>query len=209
MMNYQLYLATDRGLLGQKDLCTSVEEAIYGGVTVVQLREKDVSTKDFWEIACQIKKITEKYQIPLIINDRLDIALAVDAEGLHIGQEDMPMEVARKLLGPQKIIGVSAATVEEALTAEKQGADYLGVGAVFPTDTKKDAGHVGLEQLKQIKAQVKIPVVAIGGIHVGNAWSVMETGVDGICVISAILCQKDVRKAADTLRKSCLRLSTP
>lgn len=194
--DYKLYLVTDRGLLGGKDLCTCIEEAILGGTTVIQLREKDISTLDFYEEALKIKAVTKKYNVPLIINDRLDIALAIDADGLHIGQQDMPLIVARKLLGEDKIIGVSAVNLQQALLAEKEGADYLGVGAVFPTTTKTDADYVPLSELKNIKESVKIPVVAIGGINETNARLAMETGIDGISVVSAILGKEDVRKAA-------------
>ena len=199
--DYKLYLVTDRGLLGGKDLCSSIEEAILGGTTVIQLREKAISTMDFYEEALKIKAVTKKYNVPLIINDRLDIALAIDADGLHIGQDDMPLTVARKLFGEHKIIGVSASNLQQALLAEKDGADYLGVGAVFPTTTKDDADYVPLSELKSIKAAVKIPVVAIGGINESNARQAMETGIDGISVVSAILGKKNVREASENLLK--------
>lgn len=194
-----LYLVTDRELLRGRDLCTCVEEAILGGVSLVQLREKELSTRDFYQTAQQIKVITDKYQVPLIINDRLDIALAIDADGLHIGQDDMPLTVARRLMGEDKIIGVSARTLTEALAAEQEGADYLGVGAVFATSTKKDANIVALSRLAEIKKAVSIPVVAIGGIGTENAKLVIETGVDGISVVSAILGKSDIRQAASNL----------
>jgi len=199
-IDYSLYLVTDRKLLGERDLAQSIELAIQGGVSLVQLREKSISTKEFLNLALRVKEITSKYEIPLIINDRLDIALAVDAEGLHVGQDDLPMLKARELLGPDKIIGVSARTLEEALLAEKQGADYLGVGAVFRTSTKSDAKEVSLEQLEYIKKSVSIPVVAIGGINYGNIQQVKATGIDGISVVSAILVQEDIFMAAKQLK---------
>ena len=199
-VDYRLYLVTDKSLLGGRDLCQSIEEAIIGGATIIQLREKDISTLDFYREALRVKEITDKHNVPLIINDRLDIALAIDADGLHIGQKDIPLGIARKLLGPDKLIGVSASTVELALLSE-EGADYLGVGAVFATSTKNDAKAVAHSEVKRIKERVKIPVVAIGGINESNAASIMETGIDGISVVSAILGKADVRKAAETLRE--------
>lgn len=194
--DYKLYLVTDRQLLDGKDIYRCIEEAILGGVTMLQLREKDISTADFYEMALKIKSISRKYHIPFIINDRLDVALAVDADGLHIGQDDMPLPVARRLFGFDKIIGVSATTLEEAVLAESQGADYLGIGAVFPTGTKNDAKLTGLAGLSRIRAVVNVPVVAIGGINARNASQVMTAGADGIAVISAILGKADVRAAA-------------
>lgn len=201
-VNYSLYLVTERSLLQNIELERAVEEAILGGTTLVQLREKNISTMEFYKIAVDIKKVTDKYNVPLIIDDRLDIALAVDAAGIHVGQSDMPCEIARKLVGKDKIVGVSAHTVEEALKAQKDGADYLGVGAVFPTGTKKDATDVSMETLKEIVQKVNIPVVAIGGVNQGNVDKLADTGIDGISVISAILGKKDVRKAAKELKEA-------
>jgi thiamine-phosphate pyrophosphorylase len=203
-IDYALYLVTDRTLLGGRDLQQSIEAAILGGVTIVQLREKELSTLEFFNFATQIKAVTDNYQIPLIINDRLDIALAVEAAGLHVGQDDLPAATARKLLGSDKILGVSAATVDEAIKAEADGADYLGIGAVFPTDTKKDACQVLLNTLGTIKKQVGIPVVAIGGINQSNLALVKEQEVDGIAVISAILCQENIKLAARFLYEGWL-----
>lgn len=200
-IDYSLYLVTDRKILGTRDLAASVEKAIQGGVTLVQLREKSVSSKEFLELAQRVKEITSRYDIPLIINDRLDIALAVDAEGLHIGQDDLPMIKARELFGKDKIIGVSASTLEEALLAQQQGADYLGVGAIFSTPTKTDAPEVSLEQLSQIKKSVSIPIVAIGGINLVNLKQVIGTGIDGVSVVSAILAQEDILQAAKQFRE--------
>ena len=164
-VDYTLYLVTDRSMLSGMTLEEAVEQAILGGVTLVQLREKDVSTLEFYNIALKLKNITDKYHIPLIINDRLDIMLAVGAAGLHVGQDDMPAKIARELIGKDKILGVSASTVDEAIKAEKDGADYIGVGAIFETGTKRDVEHVSIPQLKEIAGRVGIPVVAIGGIN--------------------------------------------
>lgn len=200
-IDYRLYLVTDRRLVGGKDFYQSLEAALAGGVTLLQLREKEASSAEFYRIALQVRELCSRYRVPLIINDRLDIAQAVEADGLHIGQQDLPLSVARSILGDGKLIGVSAATLDEAVLAEQQGADYLGVGAMFPTGTKLDTRSVSLPELKRIKAAVQIPVVAIGGIGVQNAASVMETGIDGISVVSAILAQEDVQGAARRLRQ--------
>ena len=197
--DFTLYLVTDRRWLGKKTLWDSVEEAICGGVTVVQLREKEITSKEYFELAQRVKEVTDRHGIPLIINDRIDIALAIDADGVHLGPEDLPVPIARKLLGDGKIIGSSAASVEEALLFQAQGADYLGVGAVFPTATKRGTEKVSLDDLRGIKAAVHIPVVAIGGIKAENAKPVMETGVDGVAVVSAIMDQEDIREAARQL----------
>lgn len=201
VIDYRLYLVTDRGLLGSRDLLHSIEEAIQGGVTIVQLREKDLPTREFFQLASQVKSITDRYQIPLIINERLDIALALNVTGLHIGQNDLPVAIARRLLGPEKILGASAATVDEAMKAQAEGADYLGIGALFPIGTKPDARNVSLETLREIKKQVKIPVVAIGGISPAQVKLVKEQQVDGVAVVSAILCQDDIKAAARNLRE--------
>lgn len=201
VIDYSLYLVTDRELLGDKDLVQTIEQAIQGGVTLVQVREKNLSTLEFFQVALLIKNITKKYGVPFIVNDRADIALAVDADGLHIGQSDLPLVVARKIFGPNKIIGVSASTLEEALLAQKDGADYLGVGAIFPTMTKGDADNVSLAELKLIKNNVSIPVVAIGGITDSNIKKIMETGIDGAAVVSAIVACPDPCKAAQNLRQ--------
>lgn len=200
VVDYSLYLVTDRGILKGRDLMKSVEEAIKGGVTLVQLREKDISSLDFYNIALKLKKLVNSYNVPLIINDRLDIALAVDAEGLHIGQQDLPIEVARKLLGPGKILGYSASTLEEAVHGDKNGADYLGVGAVYATGSKSDAGEpIGIEKLREIKEKVSIPVVGIGGIGLSNIEEVKTTGIDGISLISAILGSQDIEGTSRNL----------
>lgn len=199
-VDYSLYLITDRNILKGRDLFQAVEEAILGGVTLVQLREKEVSSLEFYNIALKMKQLTAKYGIPLIINDRLDIMLAVDADGLHIGQQDMPISVARKLIGHEKILGYSVSNVKEAKQGEALSADYLGAGSVYPTGSKSDAGEpIGLDELKKIKESVKIPVVGIGGINETNILEVKQTGVDGISVISAILGKKDVKSISRKL----------
>lgn len=200
-VDYSLYLVTDRDLLGNKDLAATVDEAIKGGVTLVQIREKNLPTLEFLNLVFSLKDVTGRHHVPFIINDRVDIALAADADGVHIGQEDMPLAVARKLLGPGKLIGVSVATLKEALAAEAEGADYLGVGAVFPTATKEDADYVSLEILREIRARVTVPVVAIGGIHEQNIRQVMAAGVEGAAVVSAIIARPDPYEAARRLRQ--------
>jgi len=175
-------------------------EALKGGVTLLQLREKELSSADFYQLAVQMKELSHAYQVPLIINDRLDIALAVDADGLHIGQDDLPLAVARKLLGPEKILGYSVSTLEEARYGEQNGADYLGAGPVYWTGSKTDIGEpIGLAGLQQIKQAVAIPVVGIGGVGAANLPTVKSTGIDGVSLISAILGQEDIAKAARNL----------
>ena len=199
-IDYTLYLVTDRDILKGRDIFISVEEAINGGVTLVQLREKDISSLDFYNIALKMKLLTKKYGIPLIINDRLDIALAIDADGLHIGQEDLPIKAARKLLGKDKILGYSVFNVDDAVYGEKNGADYLGAGPIFPTGSKADAAEpIGVEVLKRITESVKIPVVGIGGIDVSNLKDIKIAGAAGASLISAILGSKDIEGAARSL----------
>ncbi|MBU3210652.1 thiamine phosphate synthase [Clostridium algidicarnis] len=198
-IDYKLYLVTDRDLLKNTDLYTAVEEAIKGGVTLVQLREKDITTLDFYNTALNIKKVTDKYNIPLIINDRMDIALAVNASGVHIGQKDIPCTIARKILGNDKILGVSATTLSQAIKAEKEGADYIGVGAIFNTSTKQDAKPVSIDTLKEIKETLSIPVVAIGGITSKNIHLLDSSNIDGIAVVSDILGKEDIKVAAESL----------
>lgn len=199
-IDYAFYLVTDRNILGQRDLCKAVAESIKGGATVVQLREKFIDDEKFLALAKALHKVTKKYKIPLIINDNIKIAKQADAEGLHIGQSDATLEEARKILGKDKIIGVSVSTLEEARNAEAGGADYLGIGTVFFTGSKKDIKEpLGLENLKKIAASVKIPSVAIGGIHLDNIKEVMASGVAGVAVISEILGKEDIEKASRTL----------
>ena len=201
-VDYKLYLVTDRDILKGRDLKKAVEESILGGATLVQLREKDVTTREFYDIAVDIKEVTDKYNVPLIINDRIDIAQAIDADGVLVGQSDMPCDKARKILGKDKIIGVSVHTLDEAIKAENDGADYLGCGAVFSTSTKKDAIDVTYDCLKKIKENTKIPVVAIGGISDENINKLKGTNIDGVAIISAILAKDDIREATRKLKKN-------
>jgi len=196
-----LYAVTDRTWLESRTLSEAVEEAILGGATFVQLREKNLSYEEFFKTAVEVKKITDKYNIPFVINDNVDIAAAVDADGAHIGQSDEEINDAREKLGPDKIIGLSAGTVEEALKAEKNGADYIGVGAVFSTSTKLDADTVSQETLREICSTVNIPVVAIGGISKDNILELAGTGIAGAAVVSAIFAQDNIRAAASDLLK--------
>ena len=156
-------------------------------------------TLDFFNLALKVKEITRKYNVPLIINDRVDVALAIDAEGVHVGQSDMPCDVTRKLVGPDKIVGVSAATIDEAKKAEKDGADYIGTGAVFPTATKDDAPKITKKDLKEIVDSINIPVVAIGGITLDNAHELIDTGIAGLSVVSAIMSSDDPKKSSEKL----------
>jgi len=199
-VDYSVYLITDRGILGGRDLFKAVEEAIIGGASLIQLREKDISSRDFYDIAAKMKELLNAYNIPLIINDRLDIALAVGADGLHIGQEDIPLDIARGIMGPDKIIGYSVSNLEQALYGEKNGADYLGAGPAYATGSKADAGSpIGLHNLQRIQESVSIPVVAIGGVGLANILEVRQTGVAGVSVISAILGSQDIREAAKNI----------
>lgn len=195
-----LYLVTDNSDDVKKFLKT-IEEGIKGGVTVVQIREKTADTLDFYNLALKVKEITTKYKVPLIINDRVDIALAIDADGVHVGQSDMPCDVTRKLIGEDKILGVSAATIDEAKKAQKDGADYIGTGAVFPTATKDDAPSVTKNELKEIVKSIDIPVVAIGGINLENASQLTDTGIAGLSVVSAIMSSDNPKKSSQELLK--------
>ena len=197
-LDLSLYLVTDKSDDVEKFLKT-IEEGIKGGVTVVQIREKTADTLDFFNLALKVKEITRKYNVPLIINDRVDVALAIDAEGVHVGQSDMPCDVTRKLVGPDKIVGVSAATIDEAKKAEKDGADYIGTGAVFPTATKDDAPKITKNDLKEIVDSINIPVVAIGGITLDNAHELIDTGIAGLSVVSAIMSSDDPKKSSEKL----------
>ena len=200
-IDYSLYLVTDRSFLKDKSIAESVEEAIKGGVTLVQVREKDTSSRDFYKVALEIKQVTDKYKIPLIIDDRIDIALAVDAAGVHLGQSDLPLKKAREILGKDKIIGISVGNVSEAKEAEIGGADYVGIGSIFFTGTKKDIKTpIGIEGLTEIVRSINIPSVAIGGIDQGNARKVMRSGTSGVAVISAILGKDNIQKAAEEFK---------
>ena len=196
-----LYAVTDRSWLGEETLYRQVEKALKGGATFIQLREKKLDEGSFLEEAKEIQKLCRQYQVPFVINDNVDIAARIDADGVHVGQSDMEAGDVRKKLGPDKIIGVSAQTVEQALRAQEHGADYLGVGAVFPTGSKEDATEVSHETLKAICDAVDIPVIAIGGINSGNVSELRGTGICGVAVISAIFAKKDICAAAAELKK--------
>lgn len=198
--DYSLYLVTDRMLMSTKTLGEAVEQAVIGGCTMVQLREKEISSLDFYVLASEMKKITDRYGIPLIINDRIDIAMAVGAAGVHIGQKDIPADIARKVIGKDMLLGVSAVSAAEAVNAAKAGADYLGVGAMFPTRTKPDAGFVSMEELGRIRKAVDIPIVVIGGISKENAMLFQPMGIDGLAVVSAVIAQPDIKKSAADLK---------
>lgn len=196
-----LYAVTDRHWLKDETLENQVEKALQGGATFLQLREKSLDDDIFLAEAKEIQKLCKKYQVPFVINDNVDIALAIDADGVHVGQSDMEALDVRKRLGPDKIIGVSAQNVQQALLAQKHGADYLGVGAVFPTGSKDDAEDVSFETLKAICQAVDIPVIAIGGITKENVSELKGSGICGIAVISAIFAHKDIKAATKELKK--------
>ena len=196
-----LYAITDRHWLNGESLYQQVEKALQGGVTFLQLREKNLDKELFMKEAREIKELCRKYKVPFIINDNVEIAKAIDADGVHVGQSDMEAGDVRAKLGPDKIIGVSAQTVGQALLAQERGADYLGVGAVFHTDSKADAADISHETLKAITEAVDIPVIAIGGISKENVSELSGTGICGIAVISAIFAEKDIKNATKKLKK--------
>ena len=196
-----LYAVTDRTWLNGRTLYEQVEEALQGGATFIQLREKNLDQEHFMEEAVELKKLCKQYHVPFVINDDVEIAARIDSDGVHVGQSDMEAGDVRAKLGPDKILGVSAQTVEQAILAEKRGADYLGVGAVFSTGSKADADDVSHETLKAICEAVSIPVIAIGGISVNNISQLKETGICGIAVISAIFAQKDITAATKELKQ--------
>ncbi|SHJ34795.1 thiamine phosphate synthase [Hespellia stercorisuis] len=201
-----LYAVTDRSWLNGAALSEQVEAALRGGTTFVQLREKMLDTEQFLQEAVEIKKLCAKYQVPFVINDNVEIALAMDADGVHVGQSDMEAGSVREKLGPDKILGVSAQTVEQALLAQRRGADYLGVGAVFHTGSKADADEVSHETLKAICEAVSIPVIAIGGIGEDNVMQLQGSGICGIAVISALFAKTDIEQAARGLREKTRRM---
>lgn len=198
--NLLLYAVTDRAWLRDKTLAWQVEESLKGGVTMVQLREKCLDRDAFRAEALVLKALCRSYQVPLIINDDVELAAEIDADGVHVGQDDMDARQVRNRLGPDKIIGVSAHSVEEALRAQAAGADYLGVGAVFPTGTKGDANPLSHAVLAAICAAVDIPVAAIGGISENNIMELAGSGISGVAVVSALYAQPDIRRAARSLR---------
>ena len=201
-----LYAVTDRHWLNGRTLYSVVKESLDGGVTFLQLREKELDEVHFLEEAKELQQLCREYQVPLIVNDNVDIAISMNADGVHVGQSYMEAGDVRAKLGPDKIIGVSAQTVEQAVLAEKHGADYLGVGAVFPTGSKDDADDVSYETLKAICEAVSIPVIAIGGITQENVKELAGSGICGIAVISAIYAQQDIRKASEDLKKETQRM---
>lgn len=196
-----LYAVTDRSWLGEKTLKQVVKESLDGGVTFVQLREKHLDEASFLKEAKEIQALCREYHVPFVINDDVELAKEIDADGVHVGQSDMEAGDVRKKLGPEKIIGVSAHTVEEAILAEKRGADYLGVGAVFHTTSKDDAGNITMNTVKEICEAVSIPVIAIGGISQENVCELSGSGVCGVAVISAIYAQKDILEVTKKLKE--------
>ena len=197
-----LYAVTDRHWLGDRTLYDVVRESLEGGVTFLQLREKDLDEEAFFDEAVKLQAMAKDYGVPFVINDNVDIAIKMNADGVHVGQHDMEVGDVRALIGPDKILGVSAQTVDQAVLAEKRGADYLGVGAVFPTGSKDDADDVSFETLKAICRAVSIPVVAIGGITLENTPDLAGSGICGIAVISAIYARDNIKEASAALRKA-------
>ena len=198
----KIYLVTDEKSCNGKNFYKCIEEAIEGGVKIVQLREKNLLSKDFYEKALKIKEICKSYKVLFIVNDRLDIVQAVEADGVHLGQSDIPIEVARKILKNKFLIGATARNVDEAIRAELLGADYIGSGAIFGTNTKDNAKKIEIEDLKKIVASVKIPVFAIGGINIKNVSMLKNMGLQGICSVSGILSENNCKKAVETMLKN-------
>ena len=200
-MDLSLYVITDEKVGLGRSHTFLAEEALKGGATVIQLRDKEKSARELYEIGVKLREITKKYGALFIVNDRLDIALAVGADGVHLGMNDLPISVARRIAGDNFIIGASASSPEEAVLAEKEGANYIGAGSVFETSSKEDVRVIGLEGLRAIVKATSLPVVAIGGINRDNVRDVMRTGVKGVAVISAVVSKEDVRSAAEELKK--------
>lgn len=201
-----LYAVTDRHWLNGATLISQVEAALKGGATFIQLREKNLDDKAFYQEALEIQKLCKEYKVPFVINDNVELAKKIGADGVHVGQSDMEALDVRKVLGDDKIIGVSAQTVEQAELAEKHGADYLGVGAVFPTESKNDATEVSFEMLQEICEHVHIPVIAIGGITRDNVVELSQSGICGIAVISAIFGQTNIETATADLKKQTKKM---
>ncbi len=201
--DYALYLVTDAGLSRGRPTVRIVEAALRGGVTVVQYREKDAPTRRMVEEARELRRMCADAGVPFIVNDRLDVALAVDADGVHVGQDDLPASIARRLIGPGKILGVSAVSAPEALRAQADGADYIGASPIFATPTKTDAPPaVGVEGLRRLAGAVRIPVVGIGGMNAANAAAIIAAGAAGVAVVSAIVAAEDVTAAARAIRSA-------
>jgi len=200
-MNYDLYIITDQRISHGKSHLEVAEAALVGGATVIQFRDKEMEDSKAIEVCHKIHKLTKKKGVPFIVNDRVEIVKAVDADGVHLGQEDMSFSSARKILGKEKIIGISVETVEQALKAVEGGADYLGIGPIYPTATKPDAGKaLGIARLKEIRESVNIPIVAIGGINENNLEEVLRAGADGVAVISAVVSAPDITEACRKLK---------
>ena len=207
-MNFDssIYFITCSDGFSEEEFLSRIEEACKGGVTLLQLREKDKTTREYLSLAQKVHEITRRYGIPLIIDDRVDVALAVDAEGVHVGQSDMPVSIARSLMGKEKIVGATAKTVPQALEAYNQGADYLGVGAIYPTTTKVKTVLTSVDTLKEIVKAVPIKVNAIGGLNKDNIHVLKGSGISGICAVSAIMKADDPCKAAKELREAFYEL---
>lgn len=205
-VDYTLYLCTDSGLMSCDTVEESVERGILGGVSVVQLREKNASSLELFYLAKRVKLVTDRYNVPLVINDRLDICQAVDAAGVHLGQSDLPCREARRILGDGKLIGVSAALPEEAARAQADGADYLGVGAVFTTSTKTNTRPVTPDTIRAIRRAVTIPFVVIGGVNAQNIAQLYGLGINGAAVISAVVSSPDITEAARIMRSAAEKL---
>lgn len=203
-IDYTIYFVTDRDLMSTDTLEEAVTEAVAGGATLVQLREKTASSLEFLNVAKRIKEICDACNVPLIINDRIDIALAVEAAGVHVGQDDIPATIARKVIGPDMLLGVSAANLAQARKAEADGADYLGVGAMFPTATKTDADATSFDELSEICSTCHIPVVAIGGVNKERIPQFKGTGIDGLAIVSAIIAAPDIQEATAELKTTFL-----
>lgn len=196
-----LYFITDSTGISEEKLLNTVEQACLGGATIIQLREKEKATREYISLAEKVHSVTKKYNIPLIIDDRVDVALAADTEGVHVGQSDMPVAIARKLMGENKIVGATTKTVEQAREAYEQGADYLGVGAIYPTTTKVKTVLTSVDTLKSIVKAVPINVNAIGGLNTENADILKGSGISGICVVSAIMKSENPKLAAEKLKE--------
>lgn len=201
-MNLKLYVITDSTGMGDEEFLKRIEGALQGGATILQLREKEKTTREYLKLAEKVHQLTKKYQVPLVIDDRLDVAMAIDAEGVHLGQSDLPIGIARKLFGAGKIIGATAKTVEQAKEAYEQGADYLGVGAIYPTTTKVKTILTSTETLQDICNAVPIPVNAIGGLQAENIDVLQNIPIAGICVVSAVMKADNPKKAAEEIRES-------
>ena len=202
----KLYLVTDSDILKERNFYECIEEALRGGVTMLQLREKNASGKEFLEKAIKLRKMTHKYNVKFIINDRVDIAILCHADGVHVGQSDIPAHKVREIMGEGKIVGVSARTLEEALEAKNNGADYLGVGAMFSTNTKLDAKSVSKDTLKIIKEEVGLPIVAIGGLSLNNIDELLDIKLEGYAVVSAILGADDIKKETEKWKLKITRV---